>query len=146
MGGVSTRVFTRDEAERLVPQIRFLFGQITLAQTRATRAVEALGGVRAAERALKTDRAPQGREDSLVELKEATTEIVKCVEAINEMGCLVKSLDSGLIDFPHEHDGRIVFLCWQYGEPSITHWHEVDAGFAGRQPLDQAKAEPRLLH
>jgi hypothetical protein len=142
---MDTRVFTREEADRLVPQIRFLFGQITLAQSKATRAVEALGGVRAAERALKADRVNPGLESSLAELKEATAEIVKCVEAINEMGCLVKSLDSGLVDFPYELDGRIVYLCWQYGEVGITHWHEVDGGFEGRQPLD-AQPQPQLLH
>ena len=140
-------MFTREEAERLVPQIRFLFGQITLAQTRATKAVEVLGGVKAAERAMKSEHVAAGLEPTLADLKAATAEILKCVEAINEMGCLVKSLDTGLVDFPFEYDGRIVYLCWQYGESGITHWHEIDAGFAGRQPLDEkTPQQPRLLH
>ena len=41
----------------------------------------------------------------------------------------------GLVDFPSRLDGRTVFLCWRLGEPEVLHWHELDAGFAGRQPL-----------
>jgi len=48
----------------------------------------------------------------------------------------VKDLTIGLIDFVALHDGREVYLCWQYGEESIQFWHEIEAGFAGRQPLD----------
>jgi hypothetical protein len=51
------------------------------------------------------------------------------------MGVLVKDLETGLLDFPSERDGEIVFLCWRHGEPSVAHWHAVDAGFSGRQPL-----------
>jgi hypothetical protein len=57
------------------------------------------------------------------------------VEEIQEAGVLVKDIDRGLLDFPAEREGRIVFLCWQYGEPSISYWHDIDAGFASRQPL-----------
>ncbi len=57
------------------------------------------------------------------------------VEQIQETGVLVKDLDRGLLDFPAEREGRVVFLCWQYGEETIHFWHDIDAGFAGRQPL-----------
>ena len=43
--------------------------------------------------------------------------------------------DKGLIDFPSLHDGREVYLCWRLGEPQVAYWHELDAGFAGRQKL-----------
>jgi hypothetical protein len=50
-------------------------------------------------------------------------------------------LDHGLLDFPTTWQGRWIYLCWRSGETRITAWHEVDAGFAGRQPLtaDQAR-------
>jgi len=54
---------------------------------------------------------------------------------IDAAGCQLKDLDSGLIDFPTVWEGREVFLCWKLGEPRVEYWHEVDAGFAGRQPL-----------
>ena len=55
---------------------------------------------------------------------------------IQDMNIEVKDLSTGLIDFPAVHNGRVVLLCWQYDEESIQFWHEVEAGFAGRQPID----------
>ena len=57
------------------------------------------------------------------------------IEAIREEGVLLKDLDTGLLDFPHEREGRVVFLCWQPPEESIGFWHEIEAGYPGRQPL-----------
>jgi hypothetical protein len=51
-------------------------------------------------------------------------------------GVLIKDLTTGLVDFPTMKDGREVYLCWKYGEDDIRFWHEVEAGFAGRQPID----------
>ena len=47
----------------------------------------------------------------------------------------LKDLDRGLLDFPSLFEGREVFLCWEKDEPSITHWHDLEAGYGGRQPL-----------
>ena len=55
--------------------------------------------------------------------------------AIQEIGCELKDIDSGLLDFPALREGREVYLCWRYGEDHIRFWHDLDAGFAGRQPL-----------
>ena len=55
---------------------------------------------------------------------------------LEDMGIEVKDLTTGLIDFPALRDGRIVYLCWKYNEGSIQFWHEIEAGFAGRQPID----------
>jgi hypothetical protein len=41
----------------------------------------------------------------------------------------------GLLDFPHEREGRVVFLCWHPPEVRVEFWHDLDAGYAGRQPL-----------
>ncbi len=48
---------------------------------------------------------------------------------------LIKDLDRCLLDFPSEREGRMVFLCWEYGEPELAFWHDIDAGFTGRHPL-----------
>lgn len=48
---------------------------------------------------------------------------------------LIKDLQRGLVDFPALRDGREVFLCWEQGEERVAHWHELDAGYAGREPL-----------
>jgi hypothetical protein len=58
------------------------------------------------------------------------------VEEICGSGCHLKDLDSGLVDFPTLWEGREVYLCWKLGEPHVGYWHEIEAGFAGRQSLE----------
>ena len=57
------------------------------------------------------------------------------VERIRELGVIIKDLDAGLLDFPHEREGRVVFLCWHPPEERVAYWHEIASGYAGRQPL-----------
>jgi len=56
-------------------------------------------------------------------------------EELSELGVEFKDYVQGLVDFPAERDGRVVYLCWRLGEPAVEFWHEVDAGYAGRRPL-----------
>jgi hypothetical protein len=58
------------------------------------------------------------------------------VHQIQATGALIKDINMGLLDFPALREGQEVYLCWQYGEGEIAFWHEVDAGFAGRQPIE----------
>ena len=58
------------------------------------------------------------------------------VHRILDTGVIIKDVNSGLLDFSALKDGREVYLCWQYGEGDIAFWHEVEAGFAGRQPIE----------
>jgi len=55
------------------------------------------------------------------------------VREIQATGAIFKDINAGLVDFPALREGREVFLCWQYGEESVAYWHELDAGYAGRQ-------------
>ena len=55
---------------------------------------------------------------------------------LRELEVVLRDLDRGLVDFPSLRDGREVYLCWQEGEDEIGFWHEPDAGFGGRRPLD----------
>ena len=57
------------------------------------------------------------------------------VGRITELGVVLKDLDSGLLDFPHSREGRVVFLCWHPPEERVEFWHEIEAGYAGRHPL-----------
>jgi hypothetical protein len=66
------------------------------------------------------------------------------VQEIQGSGAHLKDVQLGLVDFPAERDGEIVYLCWQFGEPEVGFWHRVDDGFAGRQALPGA-ARPRYL-
>ena len=58
------------------------------------------------------------------------------VHSILDTGAQIKDINTGLLDFSALKDGREVYLCWKYGEGEIAFWHEVDAGYAGRQPID----------
>jgi hypothetical protein len=59
------------------------------------------------------------------------------IQEIDSIGVQVKDLDKGLLDFPYQAGEQIVLLCWQLGEAKIDYWHTVEAGFEGRQPLDE---------
>ena len=58
------------------------------------------------------------------------------VHRIQDTDVLIKDINIGLLDFPALRDEREVYLCWQYGEEEIAFWHEVEAGYAGRQPIE----------
>ena len=66
---------------------------------------------------------------------EAFVELQNGIAAFDARGIVLRDLDSGLIDFPSVRDGLEVYLCWIDGEDDIGFWHDLDAGYAGRQPL-----------
>jgi hypothetical protein len=57
------------------------------------------------------------------------------VHQVQDTGVLFKDINLGLLDFSALKDGREVYLCWKYGEQDIAFWHEIEAGYAGRQPI-----------
>lgn len=125
---MAPRYFTLKEARALLPQVRELVGKSRMILNR-------MQGFAPHVRQLVEDSQRNVGSalgtlyfDHLVLLQAYLSEI-------QETGCLVKSLEEGLVDFPHLLDGREVYLCWQYGEEDIEYWHEVDAGFAGRTPI-----------
>jgi len=61
----------------------------------------------------------------------------RATDSLREAGVLVKDARAGLLDFPARRAGRLVMLCWKVGEPALDFWHEVEAGFAGRQRVDE---------
>lgn len=68
-------------------------------------------------------------------VSEAFLELQAAAGELDAMEVVVRDLERGLVDFPALRDGREVYLCWEEGEDEITQWHEVDAGFSGRQDL-----------
>lgn len=68
-------------------------------------------------------------------------ELTAGVQAIQRRGCLVKDLDQGLVDFYALSGDRLVFLCWHRGEAEVGHWHTLEGGFVGRQPLQGSELE-----
>jgi hypothetical protein len=141
------RYFTVEEANELVPELEHRFGKVMQlrAQLRTTYEDLERRGVSIdladSERMLRTTEAEdpgvtrlRGRFRALMEA------LAEELQAIEAAGVAVKDLELGLCDFLGQRDGRDVWLCWQYGEKRVAHWHELDDGFAGRQPLDEATA------
>jgi len=124
----AVRVFTLSEARNLIPRLRKL-----LACVRHER--EALLDMR-----IEIDRAREKASDGGGSIYGSVylTHMIGFSEAIQEvqlLGVHIKDFRNGLVDFPYEYEGRIVYLCWKPDEDEIGWWHEIDSGFAGRQPL-----------
>ena len=69
------------------------------------------------------------------EAKRLSDELDKLAARFTDLGCELKDIEQGLVDFPAQREGREVYLCWRLGEEEVAFWHELEAGFAGRQPL-----------
>jgi hypothetical protein len=132
------KLFTLDEAQALVPVLESLLKRGIEAKAAAEQINEELQ--RLANRiflagGMHVDIAKVGRQRA--ELEAYIKRARDAVQEIDAIGVQVKDLDTGLLDFPCKIDDQIVLLCWKMGEARITHWHTVESGFQGRQPLDE---------
>lgn len=123
-----SRLFTLDEANELLEEIRPLVSSLLAAREQVVRLQPSLEPV--LEKALGN-----GGGQAAGEALDLLHQMRRTIEEINSHGILVKDLQLGLLDFPSEREGRVVFLCWRHGEPHVGHWHEVDSGYASREPL-----------
>jgi hypothetical protein len=73
--------------------------------------------------------------------EKVTEQLAQTINEIQQTGCLVKDLETGLVDFPSLRGGEEVYLCWKLGEARIGYWHGIEEGFAGRKPLDDSESE-----
>jgi hypothetical protein len=135
-------MFTVEEANDLVPDLELAFGRLGRLRGEASVLVDALGGGERALEVLNGGTPGPGLEPQAWRFQALVQEINTIVEQVNEMGCLVKDLDAGLVDFYGVREGEPVFLCWQFGEPAVAHWHPVEGGFASRQPIEGVEIEP----
>ena len=69
------------------------------------------------------------------EYSRLSNQLYSGVDQIHELGCFLKDVDLGLVDFCAVHQGHMVYLCWRLGEPSVGYWHEIGMGYACRQPI-----------
>jgi hypothetical protein len=126
------KLFSPAEANELIPRLEIAIRGL---QTKASELRKLIAEVVKFDAAASQLPLPQIIE-RYPQLQEAAAQVAQAAETIEAYGCLLKDIDQGLVDFPWEmEEGRIVFLCWQFGEPAVIAWHPIDAGFAQRQPL-----------
>ena len=125
---VHERHFTKEEANALLPQLTALLSQLREAKDELTDtdAHEALS-----EAGPTNGGGDQGRQVGI-----AFLEVRRLLETLEEAGLVLRDIDRGLIDFPALIDGREVYLCWELGEDEVGHWHDLEGGYGGREPLD----------
>ena len=124
---MAPRLFTLAEANALLPRARQLVGQMLEARQEILDLQPSLWP--AVEKAVGN-----GGSKALSEAARQIIIIQKALRTLSDLGIQVKDINTGLIDFPARYQGRIVLLCWQWDEPAVQFWHDVDAGFAGRRP------------
>lgn len=138
------KTFTLEEAQTLVPVLESLMKNSMEAKNTAETIAQELqqlsqriflnGGMLVhiadvARQRAHHDKALQQVKDTLAE--------------IDSIGVQVKDLDTGLLDFPCRLGDEIVLLCWKMGETEILHWHTMESGFSGRQPVDERFRRPQ---
>jgi hypothetical protein len=122
------KLFTVEEANSLLPRLRELLADVSLHRDALHERASHLEPILRAAGANGGGRV--GSEYGVEAYK-----LYLAIERIRELGVVLKDLDVGLLDFPHQREGRVVFLCWHPPEERIGYWHEIEAGYAGRQPL-----------
>jgi hypothetical protein len=132
------KTFTLDEAQSLLPVLESLLKRAIEGKQAAEEAESGLtelarriyvsGGMRVDAVKVAAERA---------EMEAHLTRVRESIAEIDSIGVQVKDLEAGLLDFPFKLDDEVVLLCWRMGETVIEHWHTVDSGFQGRQPVDE---------
>ena len=129
-----SRLFTLAQARRSLPEIAAV---VIVMRKRALRMDELTALASSMRRTTSADGDPVINDDSAIqaEISKLEGQIATLIEHIHRQGVEVKDVRRGLVDWRAERDGREVYLCWQYGEHTVSWWHEIADGFAGRQPI-----------
>lgn len=123
-----SKLFTVEEANALLPRLQELLEDMAVHRAATREKAPHL------EPILKSS-ATNGGGKAGSEYGVEAYKLHLAIERIRELGVILKDFDIGLLDFPHEREGRVVFLCWHPPEERIGYWHEIQAGYQGRKPL-----------
>jgi hypothetical protein len=134
-----TKYFTVAEASRTLPLVKRIVADITALYPKWRELVYQYELVAAKSR-------PEwGESPEQIDLRRQIDEVAWSINGylkeLDQVGCVFKGFEVGLVDWYGQIDGRDVFWCWKLGEERIGHWHEVEAGFAGRQALPSVVGE-----
>lgn len=129
------KMFTVDEANSALPLVRAIVQDITRLAHELVERRERLTRLKPDRRLRLSDAHDEELHQVQGELERGQEKMEEYVRELTQLGVELKDYFTGLIDFPSLMNGRPVYLCWRLGEPEVAHWHELDAGFAGRHEL-----------
>ena len=133
------RIYSLRDADAMVPEITIVVQRLRDLRDEVVTLRDAY---------LRRERAIAGRaggtgddDQELVRLRLRTRGLVDQMQAdaawLDERDIVLRDISSGLLDFPAEADGRLIWLCWKLGETAVTAWHTPEEGFAGRHPIEE---------
>lgn len=136
----SRKIFSLEEANRTLPLVRAIVTDIVKQFRVVDELRQRLASLSGRRRGKATTEDPYAEELAATRTGLETEEarLREYVDELEKLGVELKGPD-GLCDFPSEIDGRPVYLCWRLGEADIRYWHELNTGFAGRQPIESLK-------
>lgn len=134
------RLFTIDEANAMLPLVKAIVRDLAELSQRVIERRHRVTQLAEGREPIPGDPYAEELAQIQQDLEKDTEQLRQYARELHELGVEPKSGPEGLVDFPSLMDGRIVYLCWRLGEPEVAHWHELDAGFAGRQALSPESA------
>ena len=133
-GTTQKKYFTVETANKMLPLVRSIVGDIVEKFRDLDQLRERLELLRGSRRERLLDAHREEVEQIEREFADGKRSLFELIEELHQLGVEFKGTD-GLVDFPALLDDRQVYLCWRLGESEVKYWHEVEAGFAGRQEL-----------
>jgi hypothetical protein len=137
------KYFTAAEANATLPLLRSILRDVTELAADLKERHDRLSRVEVPAGAKVGDAYQEEVREMQAEFERDRERMQEYVEELHRLGVVLKDPYTGLVDFPSVVDDHEVFLCWRLGEPEVAHWHELDAGFAGRQKLAPAGTAKR---
>jgi hypothetical protein len=129
------KLFTPEEANATLPLVRAIVRDICELAKDLREREERLSNVPAPSQGALGKAYLEELEQAQTDFEADQEKLLDYVRELNDLGVELKDQNIGLVDFPCMREGRVVYLCWRLGEPEVAFWHEVEAGYAGRQKL-----------
>jgi hypothetical protein len=132
------KLFTVEEANAMLPLVQRIVEDVVVVSKDIVERRERLAQIKGGRRSESHDAYSEELAQIDDELEKERARLYEFADELRELGVELKDGLTGLVDFPSAMDDRVVYLCWKLGEPEVLHWHELDAGFSGRQALTAA--------
>lgn len=135
---MKTKLYTLEEANLMLPQIELLLNKLSdikLSISKHQAEIDVLELIQEGSGVKRVKPTSSYFEKKLEDMQSLFDQFKQEIHKFSELGCELKDLDQGLVDFYSLKGDKLVYLCWKKGEKKIAYWHEIEAGFAGRQPI-----------